>query len=101
VLEIDEIKSIPHVPVSHPFIERLSGTLRRAYLDRLFFWNVLDLKRKLPAYGLYYSSSRVHQSLSGNTPGEQAHKPHPASASLDYYGWQQHCQGLFHTPIAA
>jgi putative transposase len=101
VLEINEIKSVPHVPVSHPFIERLIGTLRREHLDRIFFWNALDLKRKLQAYGFYYNSSRVHQSLSGNTPDEKSGNPRPACASLDSYGWQQHCQGLFHTPIAA
>ena len=27
VLEIEEIKSVPHAPLSHPFIERLIGTL--------------------------------------------------------------------------
>ena len=37
VLEIDEIKSIPYAPVSPPFIERLIGTVRREYLDRVFF----------------------------------------------------------------
>ena len=25
VLDVDELKSVPHVPVSHPFIERLIG----------------------------------------------------------------------------
>jgi putative transposase len=33
VLEIDEIKTVPSVPCSHPFIERLIGTIRREYLD--------------------------------------------------------------------
>jgi hypothetical protein len=33
ILDIDEIKSVPFVPRSHPFIERLIGTLRREYLD--------------------------------------------------------------------
>ena len=47
VLEIDEIKSIPYVPVSHPFIERLVGTVRREYLDRAFFWNEVSLKPPL------------------------------------------------------
>src|SRR6266849_4743167 len=28
VLEIEEIKSVPYVPVSHPFVERLIGTVR-------------------------------------------------------------------------
>jgi transposase InsO family protein len=101
VLEIDEIKSVPNVPASHPFVERLIGTLRREYLDRMFFWNALDLQRKLRAFGLYYNRSRIHQSLSGNTPEEESGKPRPAWAALDSYRWQQHCQGLFHTPIAA
>ena len=29
ILEIDEIKTVPHVPRSHPFVERLIGTTRR------------------------------------------------------------------------
>ena len=28
LLEIDEIKTVPHVPLSHPFVERLIGTMR-------------------------------------------------------------------------
>jgi putative transposase len=36
VLEIEEIKSVPCGPVSHPFVERLIGTLRREYFDRIF-----------------------------------------------------------------
>jgi transposase InsO family protein len=101
VIEIDEIKSVPNIPVSHPFIERLIGSLRRECLDRLFFWNALDLKRKLQAYGFYYNSSRVHQSLSGNTPDEKSGRPRLACAVLNSYRWQQHCQDLFHTPFAA
>ncbi len=52
VLEIDEIKSVPYAPVSHPFVERLIGTIRREYLDRLFFWNAVDLTRKLGEFRL-------------------------------------------------
>jgi len=29
ILEIDEIKTVPHVPLSHPFVERPVGTMRR------------------------------------------------------------------------
>ena len=39
ILEIDEIKTVPHVPLSHPFVERLIGTMRREFLDRVLFWN--------------------------------------------------------------
>ena len=47
VLEIDEIKTVPYVPLSHPFVERLIGTVRREFLDQVFFWNTSDLERKL------------------------------------------------------
>ena len=67
VLDVDEIKSVPHVPVSHPFVERLIGTIRREYLDRVFFWNAIDLTRKLNAFGDYYNALRVHRSLDGIT----------------------------------
>ncbi len=33
VFNIDEIKTVPGVPVSHPFVERLIGTVRREFLD--------------------------------------------------------------------
>jgi putative transposase len=33
ILEVTEIKTVPYVPLSHPFVERLIGTLRREYLD--------------------------------------------------------------------
>jgi putative transposase len=45
VLDIKEIKSVPYVPLSHPFIERLIGTIRREYLDHVLFWNRFDLQR--------------------------------------------------------
>ena len=32
ILEIDAIKTVPHVPRSHPFVERLIGTTRREFL---------------------------------------------------------------------
>ena len=47
ILSVDEIKTVPYTPRSHPFIERLIGTIRREYLDHIFFWNAQDLERKL------------------------------------------------------
>ena len=35
ILEIDEIKTVPHVPLSHPFVERLIGTTRREFLGSI------------------------------------------------------------------
>ena len=98
VLEIDEIKSVSHMPASHPFIERLIGTIRREYLDRVFFWNRVDLMRKLYAFGDYYNALLVHRSLDGITPAQRAGDSSPAPILLTHHAWRQHCGGLFHTP---
>ena len=92
VLETEEIKAVPCVPVSHPFIERLIGTVRREYLDRLFFWNSVDLTRKLAAFRDYYNEFRVHRSLGGTTLAQQAGAAPPRSAALNCYAWHNHCQ---------
>ena len=103
VLEIEEIKSVPYVPVSHPFVERLIGTIRREYLDRVLFWNAVDLTRKLGEFRDYYNVHRVHRSLDGTTPALRAGASPPpgARAALRHYAWGEHCRGLFQIPIAA
>ena len=101
ILELEEIKTIPYVPVSHPFVERLIGTIRREYLDYVLIWNAIDLKRKLEEFRIYYNEYRVHQSLGGGTPGERSGGPPPVHAVLDHYAWRHHCRGLFQMPIAA
>ena len=94
ILDLETVQTVPQVPWSHPFIERLIGTIRREYLDRLFFWTSDDLERKLELFKSFYNAARMHQGLSGDTPGEKA-------AGLENYRWQSHCHGLFELPIAA
>src|ERR1019366_5032695 len=101
VLEIGEIKTVPYAALSHPFVGRLIGTIRREYLDRVFFWNAVDLARKLGEFRDYYNEHRVHRSLDGIAPAQRAGKLPTAPASLGWYAWQQHCQSLFQTPVAA
>jgi putative transposase len=49
ILEIDEVKTVPHVPLSHPFVERLVGTMRREFLDHVLFSGMpVILNRNLP-----------------------------------------------------
>jgi hypothetical protein len=55
-----DIKTISYVLISHPFIERLIGTIRREYLDNLLFWGERDLARKLEEFRTYYHGHRVH-----------------------------------------
>lgn len=98
---IEEIKSVPYAPASHPFVERLIGTIRREYLDHVFFWNAADLARKLEAFRDYYNGHRVHRAIAGLMPAQRAGALRPAPAALDHYGWQRHCRGLFELPIAA
>jgi len=101
ILDVERVQTVPQVPWSHPFIERLIATIRREYLDRLFFWTVDDLERKLELFKNYYNAARVHQGLSGDTPGEKAGGLTPQPAGLENYRWQSHCHGLFELPIAA
>jgi putative transposase len=51
----DEIKTVPYVPLSHPFVERLIGTIRRECLDRLLFWTAADLELKLLEFQRYHN----------------------------------------------
>jgi hypothetical protein len=87
VLEVTEIKTVPYVPFSHPFVERLIGTLRRECFDCILFWTTADLEAKLIDFQHYLMSiermqgwkeacqNRMlvdphHQSISNPTGGE-------------------------------
>jgi transposase InsO family protein len=101
ILEVREIKSIPTVPLSHPFVERLIGTIRREFLDHLLFWNDRDLERKLEEFQHYYNHHRVHASMGGKTPAEDRDASTVKEAELDDFTWEKHCHGLVQLPRAA
>ena len=101
ILEIDPIKSIPYTPISHPFVERLIGTVRRDFLDQTLFWNAVDLEKKLGVFLEYYNHSRVHASLKGDTPAQVSGESKPRKANLERYRWQTHCRELVQLPMAA
>ncbi|MGB5409532.1 MAG: integrase core domain-containing protein, partial [Thiogranum sp.] len=101
ILDIDEVKSVPYTPRSHPFVERLIGTIRQEFLDHTLFWNAVDLKRKLALFENYYNHSRTHASLDGNTPAEISGDSVAQPAPLNSYAWEKHCGGLFQLPVAA
>ena len=98
VLDIEEIKSLPHVPMSHPFVERLIGSVRRELLDQTLFWTAIDLENKLRDDQHYYNEHRCHSSRDGATPTV----PNSDNiVSLNDYRWKKHCRGLFQLPVAA
>ena len=98
VLDIEEIKSVPHVPMSHPFVERLIGSLRREFLDHTFFWTATDLETKLRHYQDYYNEHRCHSSRDCKTPVESGGNK---IVDISGYRWQNHCRGLFQLPVPA
>lgn len=98
ILEVTEIKTVPYVPLSHPFIERLIGTIRREYLDRMLFWTAADLEAKLIDFQHYYNGRRTHAGLDGRLPEPDGPGP---PIDIDSYRWHKHCRGLYQTPVAA
>jgi transposase InsO family protein len=100
ILEVVETKTVPYVPLSHPFVERLIGTVRRELLDRTLFWSIADLENKLLEFRSYFNGHRAHASLEGQTPDQDSSGPRPL-ADLHCYRWQSHCRSLNQTPIAA
>ena len=100
ILEVKEIKTVPYVPLSHPFVERLIGTIRRECLDRTLFWTAADLERKLLDFQNYYNGHRTHAGLHGHLP-EPSMDPDCGRPSVSSYRWQPHCGGLYQTPMAA
>jgi transposase InsO family protein len=101
ILKVDEVKTVPFTPTSHPFVERLIGTIRREYLDNVFFWNTVDLEKKLAEFSAYYNQHRVHSSLDGQTPAEVSWERVNAHTVFHDFRWQTHCRGLYELPVAA
>src|SRR5262249_6282432 len=74
ILNIKEIKSLPFIPMSHPFVERLIRSIRNELLDQVLFWNADDLQRKLHHYQHYFNNLRSHQALLGETPFQKTNE---------------------------
>jgi hypothetical protein len=100
VLGIVAVQTVPLIPWSHPFVERLIRSIRAEYLDQLFYWNARDLEQKLASFRDYCNAVRVHQGLSGDTPKEKVGGSGLPLASLVHYRWQSHGHGLVQLPIA-
>ena len=65
ILDVSEIKTVAYVPLSHPFVERLIGTIRRECLDRTLFWTAADLETMLLDFRRYYNCPRTHAGWTG------------------------------------
>lgn len=101
VLDIQEIKSIPKQPRSHPFIERLIGSIRRELLNKILFWTATDLQNKLVEYQAYFNSSRCHWGIGKITPRQKSTENDTKAIKLQNNAWKMHCRGLFQLPLTA
>jgi len=69
ILEVTEVKTVPYVPISHPFVARLTGTMiRREFLDQVTFWGAPSLQRKLLLSDEYYNRDSGRRGLEGSIP---------------------------------
>ena len=89
------------MPQSHPFIERLMGSVRIKYLDKTLFWNKKDLTAKLEEFCVYFNENRAHSSLGGFSPADVDEKKKGNPAGLANFSWQKYCRGLFELPVSA
>lgn len=101
ILGIEEIKTVPYIPISHPFVERLIGTIRQELLDRTLYWNSTDLQRKLDEFQRYYNLERAHSGIDGKTPLQRLGKQQSLVIPINHYRWNSYCRGLFQLPMAA
>jgi len=101
ILDVLAVKTVPYVPLSHPFVERLIGTIRREFLDRVPFWTARDLERKLLSFKEYYNRDRVLRGLAGLIPDPKPANTDQNIAHLNNYRWNSCCHGLYQLPAAA
>jgi putative transposase len=98
ILEIDDITTVPNVPLSHPFVERVIGTMRREFLDQALFWNARDLERKPAEFQVYYNRARSHASLKGDTPLTFAGEHKVPCAERHNVRWVSHYRDMVQLP---
>jgi len=101
VLDVEEIKSVPYTPTSHPFIERIILTIRCELLEQLLFWDTYDLQNKLNVFRHYYNKDRAHSSLDSVAPAIKAGKNTTKVISIENYRWKSRVRNLYQLPIAA
>ncbi len=68
VLGIQELLSGRGMPWQNPYVERLTGTIRRECLDHVTVLSERHLKQALGEYLRHYHGYRTHQSLEMDAP---------------------------------
>ncbi len=101
VLDVEEVKTVPYVPLSHPFVKRLIGTIQREFLDQILYRNSVALESKLLEFRDYDNREHVHTGIGGSTPCEAGGALTAEVVKLDNFRWEGRCRGLYQLPVAA
>ena len=72
---IKEVKTAARSPWHNPYVERMSGTLRRDCLEHVIVLNDNHLRRILRDYLTYYHRYRTHLSLDKDSPEPRSVEP--------------------------
>ena len=80
ILEIEEVKSVPYAPVSHPFFERMIRTIRREYLDRRMILNSHPTRARIRPFRIRLKSAYGAKSCPPGTWARPSRKHIPAAA---------------------
>jgi hypothetical protein len=98
VLEIEEITSLPHMPMSHPFVERLIGSIRGSHWIRLY--SGLRLTWRTGLANISVITTSIEAMLDGMARRQliQAAKISLRSTAI---GGRSIVGGLFQLPVAA
>ena len=72
---IEEVVIAARSPWQNPFVERLTGSIRRECLDHVIVVSEKQLRRLLSEYFAYYHGSRTHLGLEKDCPEPRAVEP--------------------------
>jgi putative transposase len=72
---IEEVISSPASPWQNPYVERLTGSIRRECLNHVIILNDTHLRLTLKAYFRYYHQRRTHLGLNKDAPEQRPGSP--------------------------
>jgi putative transposase len=91
------VASPPQAPRANAICERVIGTLRREFLDRLLIVNEQHLRQVLTEYLRHYNTARPHRSLGQLTPAQASTcPPEPVNLAEHRICRRQVLSGLTH-----
>ncbi len=79
---IKEVRTAKGSPWQNPFVERITGSIRRECVDHLVPLNRRHLQRILDAYRKYYNESRCHLALGKDSPEPRRIEPPELGAKI-------------------